>query len=112
MGDYSDMQAYGCGYDIDGQLEIGDFGFAHYLDLEYVTEPLCGNERMLYSLSSFLKGDINAEAFVNTSNFVRLETEYMRQKSRVRDYKDDILKAAGLESLAEENRRFGEKLLI
>ena len=106
MGDYSDMQAYGCGYDIDGQLEIGDFGFAHYLDLEYVTEPLTGNERLLHSLSSFLKGNINAEVFVNVSNFVRTEAEYIRQKNCVRGYGDEILKAVGLESLIEENREF------
>ena len=54
---------------------------------------------------------------------MRMETEYVRQKNRVRSCKDDILKAAGrgllieeyddeilkavgLETLIEENREF------
>ena len=36
---------------------------------------------------------------------MRLETEYVRQKNRVRGCKDDILKAAGLGSLIEEYQR-------
>lgn len=95
-GDCSEMQAYGCGYDAGGQVWIGDYGFAQYLDLEYVTEPLTGKDRLLYSLSSFVKGEIDAEVLLNTSNIIRIEEEYKRQMRQL-CYKDDILRAAGLD---------------
>ena len=96
-GDCSEMQAYSCGYDAGGQVWIGDYGFAQYLDLEYVTEPLTGKDRLLYSLSSFVKGEIDAEVLLNTSNIIRIEEEYKRRMRQL-SYKDDVLRAAGLDS--------------
>ena len=99
-GDCSDMQAYGCGYDADGQLWIGDYGFAsNYLDLENVTEPLKGTDRLLYGLREYLKGTIDAEGLLNTSNFIRLEEACKRQRSILSEYERDMLSATGIDLL-------------
>ena len=102
-GDCSDMQAYGCGYDEDGQLWIGDDGFAeNYLDLEWVTEPLMGTDRLLYGLQEYLKGTIDAEVLVNSSRLIRMEESCRKQQRDMSStYKSDILNVIGLENLVE-----------
>lgn len=102
-GDCSDMQAYGCWYDNDGQLWIGDYGFAeNYLDLEQVTEPLMGRDRLLYGLQEYLKGNIDAEVLVNSSRLIRMEESCRKQQRDMRrTYKSDILDVIGLQNLAE-----------
>lgn len=100
QGDCSDMQAYGCGYDEDGQLRIGDDGFAtNYLDLEYAKEPLEGVDRLLYGLQEYLKGTIDAEILVNSSRLILLEETCRQQQRNMDTYKSHILKAVGLDAL-------------
>ena len=97
------MQAYGCGYDEDGQLWIGDDGFAaNYLDLEYVTEPLKGADRLLYGLREYLNGTIDAEILVNSSRLILLEEACRRQQRNMGAYRRHILKALGLDALTGE----------
>ena len=94
------MQAYGCGYDEDGQLRIGDDGFAtNYLDLEYAKEPLEGVNRLLYGLQEYLKGTIDAEILVNSSRLILLEETCRQQQRNMDTYKSHILKAVGLDAL-------------
>ena len=94
------MQAYGCGYDEDGQLWIGDDGFAaNYLDLEYVTEPLKGADRLLYGLREYLNETIDAEILVNSSRLILLEEACRRQQRNMGTYKSHILKVVGLDAL-------------
>ena len=100
QGGCSDMQAYGCGYDEGGQLQIGDNGFAaNYLDLEYATEPLKGADCLLYGLREYLNGNIDAEILVNSSRLILLEEACRQQQRNMDTYKSHILKAVGLDAL-------------
>ena len=101
MSDESDMRAYGFGFDECGQFCYHNYGFASYLDIERIDEPLVGKNRFLYSVSNFLKGKFDLGVLLNLSDMIRVEEEYNRKKSTVQCYQADILKTAGFGTLAE-----------
>ena len=75
MGNESDMRVYDFGFDECDQFCYHNYGFASYLDIERIDEPLVGKNRFLYSVSNFLKGKCDLGVLLNLSDMIRAEEE-------------------------------------
>lgn len=93
-GDGTDMCAYGYGIIDGGQIFYDSFG--SYLDLEYYRGEFNDSMGILKALSSFEKGDINAELLVNSCAFMRQKEALKRASCHLEWYTDEGKKLAGL----------------
>lgn len=68
-GDTTDMTAWG--YFVDEEGIIFDDTIWNYMDLEYERKKMIGRERILYSISSFMKEEIDLGLLLNAQrNFI------------------------------------------
>ena len=99
--DAMDMTAYGCWVDDTGHLY--DECVHDYHNLEYVTEELHGNDRILKALGACKKGEINESMLIVAYEAVQNENA-MKRTFPGWDYLEEYYQTAGIGDVYEKRR--------
>lgn len=107
-GGWDDSHMVACGFELGSDYDGGSlkdpcdlcydvFGACgNYLNLEYYTEPLEGNHKVLGIASSYMKDEIDVECAVNFTRLVSLEHQAAKLKQSYDvEYYGDVCKLYG-----------------
>ncbi len=101
-GDETDMLL--CGYSLDGSDICYDHTDQSYLNYERFRGELKGHNKMLRSLSNFLKGEIDLGLMLRAHRIICAEEECREKRSFLDLYTDEGLTLAGLQKRNQQNQ--------